>query len=137
MQCVLFPHEFSLDNLQSACLQESIDYLNFRKICTIESIDAHRFLLKSLPQWIPIEQAQLFVEQLVESIMQRGQNQSLEVLLTPLLYRLLKKHPIRPIENQEQVYRLYDELKTCSNYITDPEGNKLWRRLSGQDLLKG
>ena len=136
LQCVLFPHEFSLDNLQAACLQESIDYLNFRKICTIESIDAHRFLLKSLPQWIPIEQAQLFVEQLVESIMQRGQNQSLEVLLTPLLHQLLKKHPIRPIENKEQVYRLYDELKTCSNYITDPEGNKLWQRLSGQDLLK-
>lgn len=137
LQCVLFPHEFSLDNLQAACLQESIDYLNFRKICTIESIDIHRFHLKSLPQWVPIEQAQLFVEQLVESIMQRGQNQSLEVLLTPLLHQLLKRYSIRPIENKEQVYRLYDELKTCSNYITDPEGNKLWRKLSGPDLIKG
>ena len=136
LQYVLFPHEFSLDNLQAACLCESLDFLNFRKICVIESKDLSHFILKALPQWVPLEEIQLFVEQLVEAIMQRGQNQSFEALLTPLLHKLLKKHMVQPIENKEQVYHLYDELKQCSNYVTDPEGNKLWRKLSGQDLLK-
>ena len=137
LQCVLFPYEFSMDNIQAACLYESIDYLNFRKICTIEAIDTQHFSLQALPQWVPLEEIHLFVEQLVESIIQQGQNQSLETLLSPLLHKLLKKHTTNPIENKEQVYHLYDELKKCSNYVTDPEGNKLWKKLSGQDLLKG
>lgn len=136
LQCTLFPYEFSLDNLQAACLQESMDYLNFRKICVMEMLQPNRFSLKALPQWVPLEEAQLFVEQLIESIMQHGQNQSLEVLLTPLLHKLLKKRAFDPIENKEQVYHLYDELRKCSNYITDPAGNKLWKRLTGQDLFK-
>ena len=53
-------------------------------------LQPNRFSLKALPQWVPLEEAQLFVEQLIESIMEHGQNQSLEVLLTPLLHKLLK-----------------------------------------------
>lgn len=136
LQCILFPHEFSLDNLQAACLQESMDYLVFRKICVIEMPQPNHFLLKALPQWVPMEEAQLFVEQLIESITQRGQNQSLEILLTPLLHKLLKKRTFDPIENEEKVHHLYNELKKCCHYITDPEGNKLWQRLTGQDLFK-
>ena len=92
--------------------------------------------MKAVPQWLPLEQLDLFIYNLTESLLQRGQMLSLEQRFEPLLQRLTRHYNFETISTQTQVENLYQHLQMCTNYITDPQGNPLWSRLTEQDLFK-
>lgn len=135
LQTLLFPHTFDLDALQATCLQESIDYLRLRKICTIQALTDHQFQLQAIPQWLPLDELDLFIQQLVEGLIQWGQNRPLEQLFEPLLQQLLKKFSFTEVTSQAQVENLYQELQAYSTYLTDPSGHRIWSRWTAEDLL--
>lgn len=135
LQNLLFPHTFKLDLLQAACLNESIDHLQRRKICTLRSVAESTFVLEAVPQWLPIEQVDLFIGQLVENLMEFGQNQTLEQAFEPLLKKLLPYKHFEIIETQSQVELLRQTLDVCENCITDPNGKPLWRKISLEELF--
>lgn len=137
LQTLLFPHPFKLDVEKAAYLSEAVDYLNFRNICKIQEQADCQFILQAIPQWIPVEEIDLFIEQLTASLMQQGQNQTLEQLFEPLLIKLAFRRSFVPVESQLQVEKLHQTLSLCKNYITDPQGNPLWKRLSLPDFFKG
>ena len=136
LQNVLFPHTFTLNQVDAACLSESIDYLNLRKICSIKPKASQQFELHALPQWVPLEQIDVFINHLVQSLSQYGQSQSLTHLFEPFLHKLSKVQKVEPVANEEQVRLLQEQLAHCQNPITDPEGHKLWKQLSESDLLR-
>ena len=136
LQTLLFPHTFKLDRLQAACLNESIDHLHRRKLCRLQATAEDTFVLEAVPQWLPVEQVDLFVEQLVENLMEFGQNQTLEQVFEPLIKKLLPYKRFETIENQSQVELLRQTLESCENHITDPNGNLLWRKLSLEELFR-
>lgn len=136
LQTLMFPHSFQLDGLQAVTLSESVDYLNLKQICFIKQLNDNNFLLEAVPQWLPLEQLDLFIYNLTESLLQRGQMVSLEQRFEPLLQRLTRHYNFETISSQTQVENLYQHLQMCANYITDPQGNPLWGRLTEQDLFK-
>ena len=136
LQDLLLPYIFSLEDLEAASLAEALDYLKLRKICTINQEQSNQFSLVALPQWVSLEQVELFVNHLVETLIQYGQNISLERFFTPFLHKLLRTKMFPPITKVEQVDLLQDQLKLCENGITDPEGKKLWNRISENDLMR-
>lgn len=135
LQTLLFPHTFKLDVLQAACLSESIDHLHRRKLCKLRSIASNEFSLEAIPQWMPIEQIDMFIEQIIENLMEFGQNQTLEQFFEPLLKKILPYKRFDCIENQAQVELLQQKLKSCNNCMTDPNGIPLWRKVSLSDLF--
>ncbi len=136
LQTLLFPQIIELNELASACISESIDYLTLRKICILKPVKNCQFQLEAMPPWVPLAHTDLFIDQLIESLTHYGQNQSLEHLFEPLLQRILKQHTFPSIESQNQVENLYQELNHCPNYITEPNGNPLWKRLSLEEFFK-
>ena len=136
LQTLLFPHSFKLDRLQAACLTESIDHLHRRKLCRLQSSSEDTFVLEAVPQWLPVEQVDLFIDQLVENLMEFGQNQTLEQVFEPLIKKLLPYKRFELIESSSQVELLRQTLESCENHITDPNGNRLWRKISLEDLFR-
>jgi len=136
LQTLLFPDNITLNDIQAACLYDAIDYLKLRKICLIEAISSHEFQLKAIPTWVPLDQIDLFVEQLIEKLINYGQNQSLKQLVEPLLQKIVQKRSFPSIESQDQVENLCKELNNCQNYITDLEGHPLWKRLFIEEFFK-
>ena len=135
LQNLLFPHTFKLDRLQAACLNESIDHLHRRKMCRLRAASEDTFVLEAIPQWLPIEQIDLFIEQLVENLMEFGQNQTLKQVFEPLIKKLLSFKRFEKIESQSQVELLRQALESCENHITDPNGNLLWKKISLEELF--
>lgn len=135
LQTLLFPHTFDLEALQATYLQESIDYLTLRKICIIQALSDHQFQLQAIPQWLPLEELDLFIQQLVEGLMQWGQNRPLEQFFEPLLQQLLKNFSFTEVTSQSQVENLYQELQAYSTYLTDPSGHRIWSRWTAEELL--
>lgn len=136
LQTLLFPYTFKLDRLQAVCLNESIDHLHRREICRLRISSEDTFVMEAIPQWLPIEQIDLFVEQLVENLMEFGQNQTLEQVFEPLIKKLLPYKRFELIEGQSQVELLHQTLESCENHITDPNGNLLWRKISLEELFR-
>ena len=136
LQALLFPYNITLNNVQATVLSDAIDYLKLRKICLIDVMSSHEFQLKAMPPWIPLDQIDLFIEQLVERLTHYGQNQSLKQLFEPLLQKIVQRRSFPLIESQDQVESLCKELNNCRNYITDPEGHPLWKRLSIEEFFK-
>lgn len=134
LQNILFPHTFTLDGVDAACLTESIDYLTLRKICYVKSKSAQQFELHALPQWVPLKQIDVFINHLIQSLSQYGQSQSLLHLFEPFLHKLSRAYIPDPVLNEAQVQLLQEQLSHCQNSITDPEGHKLWKQLSESDL---
>lgn len=134
LQNILFPHTFTLNQIDAACLSESVDYLNLRKICSIKSKTSQQFELLAFPQWVPPNQVDVFINHLIQSLSQYGQSQSLMHLFEPFLRKLSQSYISEPITNEEQVRLLQEQLNLCQNPITDPEGHKLWKQLSESDL---
>ena len=136
LQNILFPHIFTLNQIDAACLMESIDYLALRKICSLKSKSAQQFELHALPQWVPLEQIDVFISHLIQSLSQYGQSQSLLHLFEPFLHKLSQAYMPEPVLNEDQVQLLQEQLSRCQNPITDPEGHKLWKQFSESDLLR-
>ena len=135
LQTLLFPHMFFLEDRQAAFFRESIDYLKFRNICLTSAVSDTQFRLEALPQWVPQEQADLFVEQIAASLEYGGQTLAMKHRFEPLLLRLAQKRRFKPVDNERQVRALCNELQTCKNYVTDPLGHPLWNRLNSDDLM--
>ena len=136
LQNILFPYTIVLNQVDAACLAESIDYLTLRKICTIKPKTEQHFELYALPQWVPLKQIEVFVNHLVLSLSQYGQSQSLKHLFEPFLHKLLQFYEPEPIVNEGQVRLLQEQLSFCQNAITDPDGHKLWKQFTESDLLR-
>lgn len=136
LQTLLFPHTFKLDRLQAACLKESMDHLHRRKLCRLQTTLEDTFVLEAVPQWLPVEQVDLFIEQVVENLMEFGQNQTLVQVFEPLIKKLLPYKRFETIESQSQVELLRQTLESCENHITDPNGNLLWQKISLEDLFR-
>lgn len=136
LQNVLFPYVFTLNQVDAACLTESMDYLTLRKICSVKSKTLQQFELCALPQWVPLKQMDVFINHLIQSLQQYGQNQSLLHLFEPFLHKLSRVYTPDPVFNEEQVSLLQEHLSLCQNSITDPEGHKLWKQFSESDLLR-
>ena len=136
LQTLLFPHTFKLDRLQAACLNESIDHLHRRKLCRLQTTSEDTFVLEAVPQWLPIEQVDLFIKQMVENLMEFGQNQTLVQVFEPLIKKLLPHKRFELIESPSQVELLRQTLESCENHITDPNGNRLWRKISLEELFR-
>ena len=135
LQTLLFPHIFSLEDWQAAFFAESLDWLKFSKICIAHALSDTQFQLEALPQWVPSEQADLFVEQIAASLEYGGQMIALRYRFEPLLVRLAQLHRFEPVTNEKQVRALCRELQTCENYVTDPLGNHIWNRVDANDLM--
>ena len=136
LQNILFPYTFTLNQVDAACLTESMDYLTWRKICSVKSKTAQQFELHALPQWVPLKQIDVFINHLIQSLSQYGQSQSLLHLFEPFLHKLSQAYIPDPVLNEEQVRLLQEQLNLCQNPITDPEGRKLWKQFSETDLLR-
>ena len=136
LQNILFPHTFTLNQVDAACLMESMDYLTLRKICSVKSKTAQQFDLHALPQWVPLKQIDVFINHLIQSLSQYGQSQTLLHLFEPFLHKLSQAYISDPVLNEEQVQLLQEQLSLCQNPITDPEGHKLWKQFSETDLLR-
>ena len=136
LQNILFPHTFTLNQIDAACLMESIDYLMLRKICSLKSKSAQQFELHALPQWVPLEQMDEFIHHLLQSLLQYGQSQSLLHFFEPFLHKLSQLYVATPVLNETQAQLLQEQLRHCQNPITDPEGHKLWKQFSESDLLR-
>lgn len=135
LQTLLFPHIFSLEDRRAAFFSESLDWLKFSKICIARSLSDTQFQLEALPQWVPSEQADLFIEQIAASLEYGGQMIALRYRFEPLLVRLAQRHRFEPVTNEKQVRILCRELQTCENYVTDPLGNHIWNRVDADDLM--
>lgn len=135
LQNILFPHTFTLNPIDAACLSESVDYLKLMKICFITSKTDQQFELNALPQWVPLKQIDVFINHLVQSLSHYGQSQSLIHLFEPFLRKNLQAYIPEPVLNEEQIRLLQEQLNLCRNPITDPEGNKIWKHISESDLL--
>ena len=129
LQTLLFPHTFKLDRLQAACLTESIDHLHRRKLCRLQATSEDTFVLEAVPQWLPVEQVELFIDQLVANLMEFGQNQTLKQVFEPLIKKLLPYKRFELIESPSQVELLRQTLESCENHITDPNGNLTFVKL--------
>lgn len=136
LQNMLFPHTFTLNPIDAVCLSESIDCLKLRKICTIISKTAQQFELHALPQWVPLEQIDIFINHLIQSLLQYGQSQSLTHLFEPFLRKISQVYAPQVVLNEAQVQHLQAQLSLCQNPISDPEGNRLWKQFSESDLLR-
>ena len=135
LQTLLFPHVFSLEDRRAALFSESLDWLKFSKICIVRALNDTQFQLEALPQWVPSEQADLFIEQIAASLEYGGQMIALRYRFEPLLVRLAQRYRLEPMQNEKQVRLLCRELQTCENYVTDPLGNHIWNRLDADDLI--
>ena len=135
LQTLLFPHIFSLEDRRAALFSESLDWLKFSKICLARALSDTQFQLEALPQWVPSEQADLFIEQIAASLEYGGQMIALRYRFEPLLVRLAQRHRFEPVTNEKQVRALCRELQTCENYVTDPLGNHIWNRVDADDLM--
>ncbi|HCI56579.1 MAG TPA: hypothetical protein DEW74_00465, partial [Opitutae bacterium] len=137
LQTLLYPYVFSLDGPQAIAFAEAIDYLNLRKVCLAKALPTGQFQIDAIPQWLPLEQIQLFVHQTSHALIEWGQMQSIERQLNPLLLKLVQQQKFQEVTTAEQVKSICEELKTCSNYVTTPNGSSIWNRLPPQELLKG
>ena len=135
LQTLLFPHIFSLEDRRAALFSESLDWLKFSKICLAHALNDTQFQLEALPQWVPSEQADLFIEQIAASLEHGGQMIALRYRFEPLLVRLAQRHRFEPVTNEKQVRALCRELQTCENYITDPLGNHIWNQIYADNLM--
>lgn len=135
LQTLLFPHIFSLEDRQAAFFAESLDWLKFSKICIARALSDTQFQLEALPQWVPSEQADLFIEQIAASLEHGGQMIALRYRFEPLLVRLAQRHRFEPMQNEKQIRALCRELQTCENYVTDPLGNHIWNQIYADDLM--
>ena len=135
LQTLLFPHIFSLEDRRAAFFAESLDWLKFSKICIARSLNDTQFQLEALPQWVPSEQADLFIEQIAASLEYGGQMIALRYRFEPLLVRLAQRHRFEPVTNEKQVRALCRKLQTCENYVTDPLGNHIWNQIYADDLM--
>ena len=135
LQTLLFPHIFSLEDRRAALFSESLDWLKFSKICIAHALNDTQFQLEALPQWVPSEQADLFIEQIAASLEYGGQMIALRYRFEPLLVRLAQRHRFEPVTNEKQVRALCRELQTCENYVTDPLGNHIWNQIYADDLM--
>ena len=135
LQTLLFPHIFSLEDRRAAFFSESLDWLKFSKICLARALSDTQFQLEALPQWVPSEQADLFIEQIAASLEYGGQMTALRYRFEPLLVRLAQRHRFEPVTNEKQVRALCRELQTCENYVTDPLGNHIWNQIYADDLM--
>ncbi|MBR1843897.1 MAG: DNA mismatch repair endonuclease MutL [Opitutales bacterium] len=135
LQTLLFPHIFSLEDRRAAFFSESLDWLKFSKICIARALNDTQFQLEALPQWVPSEQADLFIEQIAASLEYGGQMIALRYRFEPLLVRLAQRHRFEPVTNEKQVRALCRELQTCENYVTDPLGNHIWNQIYADDLM--
>ncbi len=135
LQTLLFPHIFSLEDRQAAFFAESIDWLKFSKICIAHALSDTQFQLEALPQWVPSEQADLFIEQIAASLEHGGQMIALRYRFEPLLVRLAQRHQFEPMQSEKQIRILCRELQTCENYVTDPLGNHIWNQIYADDLM--
>lgn len=135
LQTLLFPHIFSLEDRRAALFSESLDWLKFSKICLARALSDTQFQLEALPQWVPSEQADLFIEQIAASLEYGGQMIALRYRFEPLLVRLAQRHRFEPVTNEKQVRALCRELQTCENYVTDPLGNHIWNQIYADDLM--
>ena len=136
LQTLLYPYVFSLDGPQAIAFAEAIDYLNLRKVCLAKALPTGQFQIDAIPQWLPLEQIQLFVHQTSHALIEWGQMQSIERQLNPLLLKLVQQQKFQEVTTAEQVKSICEELKTCSNYVTTPNGSSIWNRLSPQELMK-
>ncbi len=135
LQTLLFPHIFSFEDRRAALFSESLDWLKFSKICIARALNETQFQLEALPQWVPSEQADLFIEQIAASLEYGGQMISLRYRFEPLLVRLAQRRHFEPMQNEKQVRLLCSELQTGENYITDPLGNHIWNQIYADDLM--
>ena len=135
LQTLLFPHIFSLEDRRAAFFSESLDWLKFSKICIARALNDTQFQLEALPQWVPSEQADLFIEQIAASLEYGGQMIALRYRFEPLLVRLAQRHRFEPVTNEKQVRALCRKLQTCENYVTDPLGNHIWNQIYADDLM--
>ena len=135
LQTLLFPHVFFLEDRQAAFFKESIDWLKFKGICLAHALKDTQFQLEALPQWVPPEQADLFVEQVAASLEYGGQTTALKYRFEPLLVRLAQRYRFEPLTDEKQVRALCRRLQTCENYVTDPLGNHIWNRLDAEDVM--
>ncbi|MEX0330118.1 MAG: DNA mismatch repair endonuclease MutL [Puniceicoccaceae bacterium] len=122
-QPMLIPPMLELAPLEATLLGDQVDF--FASIgFTIEPFGRHLFRIRSIPAWLEAEQAEPFVEELVNRIRERGLRPDDKQPALILVARLAAIRAARGFSPKEQSgwEALVKELLQCENPLLDARG---------------
>ena len=134
-QKLLFPVPLELNALQSASLEENIEFFHQNGF-EIEPFGRNFFRIESVPEWLDPASCERFLRDLLSIVRERGLNPEHRDLLHGEIARLAVSMRSREDVSSEgsEMEALAERLFVCSNPLNDPAGRPTLFEISLADL---
>ena len=122
LQSLLFPESLELDGIDSALLEKGKE--NLRKAgFALEEFGRNFYRLEGCPSWVSPEEAVAFLRDFLEIARENGGDMNVEAFAKEALIRQATKNEgIHEDFSDEEVVRIANQLVTCENPYTCPQG---------------
>ena len=134
---LLFPITIELANNEFIILKENFEFLRSLKF-DIEEFGINSIIIKAHPTWLPIGYEELSIRKIIEIILEKEKNFSIEKFNEKVATMLSCKLAIKANEaiSTEELEQLIDDLRKCDNPYNCPHGRPTIIHYSNYELEK-
>ena len=134
---LLFPITIELANNEFIILKENFDFLRSLKF-DIEEFGINSIIIKAHPTWLPTGYEELSIRKIIEVILEKEKNFSIEKFNEKVATMLSCKLAIKANEaiSTEELEQLIDDLRKCDNPYNCPHGRPTIIHYSNYELEK-
>ncbi len=137
VQPLLIPIPLELEPLAAAALSEHTDFLQEHGF-QLETFGRHFYRIQALPQWLPADDGEHFVRDLISDIREGRIDPSKPDLAHKALARMAAAQAVLPGErlNENAIKSLARELLQCENPLTSPLGHRTFFELDRKEIQR-
>ncbi len=134
-QGLLIPEPFELEPLAAEALEAHRPLLNSQGF-SIEPFGRHFYRIEAVPTWLPSDQAESYLRDLIDEIRQRGGGQKNNKLVWETVANLAVRGSYQKSDrmSSEEACKLVDQLLDCAVPHTSPFGKPTYHEISWNDL---
>lgn len=134
-QQLLIPEPLELEPLASETLASQLDLLN-RHGFAIEPFGRHFYRIEAVPTWLPQDQAERFIRDLIDELRQRGETRRDERVVWERIASLAAKASFRSSDSIDApgIERMVAELLQCRTPHSSPFGKPTYQEIAWNEL---
>ncbi len=134
-QQLLIPEPLELEPLASETLASQLELLNGHGF-VIEPFGRHFYRIEAVPTWLPPDQAERFIRDLIDELRQRGETRRDERVVWERIASLAAKASFRATDSIDApgIERMVAELLQCKTPHSSPFGKPTFQEIAWSEL---
>ena len=139
IQELLLPIQIELEPLAAASLEEHIQQLNANGF-GVEAFGRNTYRIFSIPNWLDMDQAEVFLKDLIEHLRTRGsisKNPTLPLFWDSLANTAVKEFYFKQLDLSSDILKsIPNELFKCQDPLVNPLGKKIFWEIEWTEIQK-